>query len=378
MSGFKSFILLGGILLLLPTVVAKDFTKWYPFFNHYEYDQWTLCDSQQTNMDLTSDASCRNITNCILGNLSEDFKAMLGSIGVFLGFTPTLIVLMGPSVMDVALLSLKRPFLSTLLACGTPGFFFDRPFKLLDTESTFFDTVNSRPDMKVEGEYFARTFNSPLRCKVISWIQYFLSAIAAANTIHNSYQIGLQAVISFSCHTSGRLPLGWYSFSIAIHLLGIVFMHSTLKPTGPETNQDTTTYQFPSARDPGPTTKFTKSLKTWLKSEPELCCQQEMPQYKARTGYWVTWGVLVRWSIDILVVAQFAMGTLVMSSVYFVRIEDAVGIVCRYLISAFVVRCIVAFEIEGMKFANGRERREEHPMTLLTSAEGSSTVLLQD
>lgn len=53
--------------------------------------------------------------------------------------------------------------------------------------------------------------------------------------------------------------------------------------------------------------------------------------------------------------AQSAMGTLVMSSVYVVRIEDAVGIVCRYLTSAFAVRYIVAIEIKGLKYANWKK-----------------------
>jgi hypothetical protein len=94
--------------------------------------------------------------------------------------------------------------------------------------------------------------------------------------------------------------------------------------------------------------------------------------------------VLLRWSFDALIIAQFAMGTLVMSSVYFVRIEDAVAMVVRYLVSALAVRCIVAFEIEGLKYAQGRGVRTaagysgggEHPMELLT-VRTSRTELVQ-
>lgn len=349
------FVLL-GVLTLLPAALAKDFTKWYPIFDHWEKKTWTNCINNET--DLTSELSCRLITNCILGSLPEDFKAMLGSIGVFLGFTPTLISLMGPSVMDVALLSIKRPLLSTFCACGTPGFFFERPFKLVDTETIFYDTLNSGDNIKHEPDFFSRILSSPFKCRIISIIQYILAAAAAANVIHNSYQVGLQTVITFSCHTSGRLPLEWYSFSIATHFLGMLFMHSSFK-TIPQSqlqnDRGLTSRAATSAQAP----KTTKLLIGWLSKEPLLGCQQEIQRYCARTGPWVTWGVLLRWSMDILIIAQFAMGTLVMSSVYFVRIEDAVGIVCRYLISAFAVRCIVAIEIKGLKYANARKGWDE-------------------
>jgi hypothetical protein len=102
MPSLISIILL-GVLSLLPTVLAKDFTKWYPHFNYWEHPQWTTCVSSQSN--LISDESCREITNCTLDSITEDFKAMLGSISVFLGFTPTLTLLMGPcpTIMDIAL-----------------------------------------------------------------------------------------------------------------------------------------------------------------------------------------------------------------------------------------------------------------------------------
>lgn len=61
--------------------------------------------------------------------------------------------------------------------------------------------------------------------------------------------------------------------------------------------------------------------------------------------------IVLRWVIDVLLVAQFAMGTILMSSVIFVRIQDATLIVLRYLASAAVVRLIVAFEKAGMKYA---------------------------
>jgi hypothetical protein len=113
-----------------PIVLAKDFWKWYPSFGYWEQHTWYHCVAE---FDKSSDAAyCADVTNCILSNLSEAFKAMIGGVGVFLGFTSTRLMLMGPSATDVALLPIQRPLLSTLCFCGTAGFYFERPFLLYD------------------------------------------------------------------------------------------------------------------------------------------------------------------------------------------------------------------------------------------------------
>jgi hypothetical protein len=58
--------------------------------------------------------------------------------------------------------------------------------------------------------------------------------------------------------------------------------------------------------------------------------------------------------INILLAAQFAMGTMLMSSIIFVRMQDTALIVLRYLASAFVVRLIVTFEGGGLKYASDK------------------------
>jgi hypothetical protein len=45
--------------------------------------------------------------------------------------------------------------------------------------------------------------------------------------------------------------------------------------------------------------------------------------------------------MDALTIVQFAMGTMVMSSVLFVRAEDTAGIAPRYLMLALATRSIV-------------------------------------
>jgi hypothetical protein len=61
--------------------------------------------------------------------------------------------------------------------------------------------------------------------------------------------------------------------------------------------------------------------------------------------------VVIQWIMNIAVIAQFAIATAVISSVYFVRLEDALVNMSRYLLSVIVVRCIVGFEIKEISYA---------------------------
>lgn len=272
---------------------------------------------------------------------------MQSSIGIFLGFTPTLISILGPSAMEVATLSLKRPILSTLCAWGSPGFSVERPFKTL---GLIFDQTPNTP--KIEHEFFKYLQPaSKARFKdqityFILFIQYFLAAATVGNTIHNSYEVGIQVVIAFSCHKSNILPLSWYSFSVGINFLGIILMQLHRRQRAAQESDLTPTSQ-PKLSIQG---QALNTLKSWAADELQLGCQRTQP-YEARTRSWNIWCVMIQWIMNIAVIAQFAMGTVVMSSIYFVRLEGALVIMSRYLLSAFVVRCIVGFEIEGMSYA---------------------------
>jgi len=57
----------------------------------------------------------------------------------------------------------------------------------------------------------------------------------------------------------------------------------------------------------------------------------------------------VEWLTDALHLAQFALGTMLLSSVLFLRVQDAIVIVLRYLVSAAAVRVVVEFEVGALR-----------------------------
>lgn len=185
--------------------------------------------------------------------------------------------------------------------------------------------------------------NSPVVCRAISLLEYVLAVGAVINTVHNSYQVGLRTVISFSCHHSGILPLIWNSFSYAIGFAGLILVRWTF--------WSLSVGNLDLAGGTG------RGLGNWFVTEWTLCSERPPLAYKPDKSPNITKTILrvgLTLGINILLVAQFAMGTMLMSSILFVRVLDAALIVLRYLASAFVVRLIVTFESEGMKYASDK------------------------
>lgn len=373
-----TYLALSSILLI---VDAKDFNKWYPSFGSLDKDVWKPCVENLNNIT-TSPDYCLKVTNCILSDLAESSKASMSGIGVFLGFTPTVMALIGPSTIELAYLSISRPLLSTLCGCSTAGFFFGRLFPLSGREINLgegvFDAAKEEEEkeheqhgdmLKVEdGIYRALTTVKPLR-RTVTCFEYALAAGAVANTVHNTYQIALQSVISFSCPRSGMLPFIWNVFSLAIQI-SILMMGQSLRAS----------YRAPSKSQISESS-YLQYIRAWFEHETTLSCNSKLAEtftkpLKRPTSKVIGYFVL-RWLGDALLLAQLITGTIVMSSIIFVRSQDALFIVLRYLISCLVVRFIVAFEINGMKHSLRRREKNGHrdSMIPLNSNNSGSGVL---
>ncbi|KAK6329627.1 hypothetical protein TWF730_006175 [Orbilia blumenaviensis] len=326
---------------------------------------------------------CIQIVNCTLGNISEERKASIASTGVFLGFVPTLITFVGPSIRGISILSTERPILALLCAVGTTGFGFSKPFLLFNVRRTMQKFQNEEPHSAgaaqysdLQDRYFSfMTDRDPARGMVkrtnifLKYFQYFLGIGAVVNTVHNSYQIGLQTALAWNCSLSHFLPSMYTSFSFPIYLLVSVPLWWGLgyfKGTSPST-----TVALPTEGSIKGFEEETQNLirnetmgthegiRAWfkrrLRREITLSYAATPTQYdlvsKELKWYVVVVGVASGWVADATILAQYFLGTVILSNVLFVRLDDAVIIALRYCISAMVCRFIVAMELEGMKQA---------------------------
>jgi hypothetical protein len=74
-------------------------------------------------------AYCREHMSCIVQNIDPAMAASLTASGVVLGLLPTLLAVISPSIAELALLSVHRPFLSSLISIGSPAVLQTRVFE---------------------------------------------------------------------------------------------------------------------------------------------------------------------------------------------------------------------------------------------------------
>lgn len=276
------------------------------------------------------------------------YKAAMAGTAVFLGFTPTMITLVGSVVSDLGRLSTERPILSTLCACSMIGFSFTRSFEPFNIDLNLNHIPTERSNLHIKDRLYKKSSDTIALKWSISCIQYVLATAAVVNTIHNAYEVGLRSVVSFSCRGSYFLPLLWYCLTPAIQVL-ILFLVRIV-------------FQEPQYENPNVAgekrsrqSSIMRSLQVWIRSEALLCSARNPVSHKAPTirpgGWREGLSLIVPWAITAVLVAQFALGTVVMGSIIFVRTQDATVIVIRFLLSVLLVRCIVAFEVEGMRYA---------------------------
>ena len=60
------------------------------------------------------------------------------------------------------------------------------------------------------------------------------------------------------------------------------------------------------------------------------------------------WFYVITWSLYIAVSVHILFGTLILASMLFISLSDAVGIVGRYVLSTVVCRLVLEFELVGM------------------------------
>lgn len=90
---------------------------------------------------------------CILSNTSDYIKSSMASAQVLLGLTPTILALLGPSPMELSLLTViaKRPLLALLLALACPSVYLGRAFDSTPPLDVLKERPGRRPQWRPKG-----------------------------------------------------------------------------------------------------------------------------------------------------------------------------------------------------------------------------------
>ncbi|KAE8163744.1 hypothetical protein BDV40DRAFT_299090 [Aspergillus tamarii] len=278
----------------------------------------------KTSMSVGVGCRTEAVETCILEHSPEWIKSNMAAAGVLLGLLPTILSLAGSSTVETGLLAQRRPFLALLLAAGAPAvspiraFEYRDPLQLLCSSSDYIQLLPALPSW------------GAWRLVIIP-IQYLLAMCAVANVAHTSWQLGVQTLCSFSTETTFH-PLLWTFSALILDILGVIAVDLRIRIDEP-------------AADP-PITTLGKSRRRVgqefrLSADHARASVTFKPQSYAFT--------CISWCTSTGTILHLIYGTLTFSSIVFISVQDALGVVARYLASTIICRVILMFEIHGMR-----------------------------
>lgn len=280
---------------------------------------------------------CWTHSNCILQTATSDITQSIASASILLGLTPTILSVLGPSVAEIALLSLHRPLLSLLLSVGAPAVY---PGRFLIWEDPL------RANEPQTGAWVVRPMSTKVAV-LVSVAQYVLALGAIAIIVHNAWTMGIRAVIVWACDSS-YWPLLWVFLSIVIHIMGTLALRVAIKR---KREDPVVGSPEPNARRGG----VVGMVWHFLRSEftPTANSKTQVrDHYDVRLG---PLAVILQYTGALAALVHLIFGTAMFSSLLYIGNADAIPLILRFVSAAVVCRVVLQFEIGGM-IRLGKER----------------------
>ncbi|EOO00241.1 hypothetical protein UCRPA7_4336 [Phaeoacremonium minimum UCRPA7] len=304
--------------------------------------------------------TCDLHIDCILGNTRESVKSAIASAAIFLSLVPTIMSMLGPSLVQLAILSTRRPLLSFLLSVGSSEFYLDGLFRIESTEELLSIAKGERLFPRIRGP----------KAALISAGEYVIAGLAVANVVHNSYRLGSKTIVSFVCNT-WFFPLVWTLMLPGIFLLvTIPFQFSGIAKA---IRQRSYHRQEPprasiwatSSLEPSPALKQGVPRADSLKLARDIVALEGLPSLGHPSIPSQGLPNFEKWLTILLNAASFVaaihvlVGICFFSSILFISVVDAIEVTLRYLASAAVCRLVVTLEFTGMKARLDHDQRDE-------------------
>jgi len=173
----------------------------------------------------TQNGPCEEVLDCILGHVTETYKASIGVTAILLGLSPTVLSILGSQTMELSLLSTKRPFLSLLIALGAP----------VVAPTRLFDHANPRDFLQLPESGLPLPKRSSFAMIAVPAVEYALVLAAFANVTTLAIQIGfLSPSAAVGCGQHFHV-LFWTYLAASIHGVGLLsfFNRAQLQPLSP-------------------------------------------------------------------------------------------------------------------------------------------------
>ncbi|KAI1159752.1 hypothetical protein F5B18DRAFT_573232 [Nemania serpens] len=300
-----------------------------------------------------------NLASCTLDQLPEWAKSEFTTVSITLGLVPPALLALGPDTTGMALLSIRRPLLASLLAFGSPA---------LRTGSDPVEFLKLTPKVRFDTTYLAvGPGNQNWRlwtCVVVfSVVEYAIAGAAVFNVAYQVWFLTYQAV----CWAAIQLfqttflpetaePLLWVLFGVPMKLMCDYAILWRIKKADGKSSLSGATRP----------TAIQKSI-SWIISAvaSELTpCMYSEPLYFHAVEEGPAWLFFTQF-VNLASLAHVLMGGIILSTIFFVLFRKAVVTVALFLAAAVACKFVLSFELHWMRLNASEAQGEVAYQTVL-------------
>ncbi|PHH59991.1 hypothetical protein CDD81_2225 [Ophiocordyceps australis] len=269
------------------------------------------------------------VLDCLLSQFPEFRKAELSASAVVLGLIPAILQLLSPTPAETAMLGVRRPLLALLISASIASASPLRNGQYVSGAADLERPLPPETSGRVPFTLLGKTWHmKPCIPVIVSAAEYLIAGAAAANTAYRTYQLCIWTVCTF-VPTQAFLPAMWHLGAFSIHLLGWAAALLRFRSRPKECRY---------------------WMIRWLRMEvvPSAWATKFSIQ-KRRGGATEYLLYMTDFIMYILVPLQIFYGSIILSSLVFVSVFDAVSLVCWYSLSTITCRAILLYEFAGMR-----------------------------
>ena len=309
------------LLLVLATPFTHSYLRlklqnWFPRYEHHWIEASASCQQELTNYlvdnrTLECAAPCACAADCILQNITGTMQSNLNSAQVLLGLAPAMLVFLGPSLAEVAALSTYKPLLAVLLALGSPAVNVSRLFRHVDICEPF-----TRPISRSSALWstWLQGRRDVLQ-RSIHILSYVVALGAIANHVRNSVYTDLRTISGWRCGAL-FMPLAWGLLGVVVHAWGMIAVRCRLPR------------------------EYKSTLRATIHStafQNVSMCEDDVV---SEALFWVA---------SFCAIIQMIFGILVLSSLVFISVFEAISVFVLYAVSAVLCQFVLSLELANMR-----------------------------
>ena len=294
-------------------------------YGHYLYDNPTNAIIYWEEGGGTANTLVQPVVSCLLDHMPQFIMSNMQSAQVLLGLTPTILAILGASTEESATLVVvgQRPFLSLMLALGSPSVYLSRAFEFKDPVEVL---SKRRPQHYRPGTKTRR----PIFHAIMVILQYMTAFAATANVSILAYELGTRAICLYASEWI-LIPSIWSVTVILIYLVGFGW-HRLCVQRVKEGNTPETWVLFLRRR-------ITCEFRLSVNNGP----------VKVKTAEERKLYIIIGWMLSVSCVLHIIFGTLTLSSMLFIGPRDAVQVIGRFAASGLLCRVITMYELAGLR-----------------------------